>query len=59
MTLTRLALVGYRGCGKSTVGPILAARLGWDFIDADGELVRRRGQTIREIFNQHGEAAFR
>ncbi|MGL4422537.1 MAG: shikimate kinase [Gemmataceae bacterium] len=59
MTLTRLALVGYRGCGKSTIGPILAARLGWDFLDADGELVRRRGQTIREIFNQHGEAAFR
>ena len=52
-------LVGYRGAGKTTVARLLAARLGWDWIDADEELERRAGVTVREIFSAEGEAGFR
>jgi shikimate kinase len=52
-------LIGYRGSGKSTVGRIVAERLGWEFIDADELLEERHRQTIREIFAAEGEAGFR
>lgn len=52
-------LIGYRGTGKSTVGTRLAALLGWSFVDADIELERQAGRSIREIFNSGGEAEFR
>jgi len=55
----RIVLVGFMGAGKSTVGAILAERLGWRFIDADQHLQARTGSTISELFQQHGEAAFR
>ncbi len=54
-----VTLIGYRGSGKSTVAPRLAARLGWDWIDADVELERRAGRSIREIFESGGEGEFR
>lgn len=54
-----VTLIGYRGAGKSTVAPLLAARLGCDWIDADVELERRAGRTIREIFATDGEPEFR
>jgi shikimate kinase len=54
-----LALVGLRGTGKSTVGRILAERLGRPFADADVELARRAGRSIRAIFDELGEPAFR
>jgi shikimate kinase len=47
------------GCGKSTVGPLLAARLGWRFIDVDDVIEAGAGITIAEIFARHGEGAFR
>jgi len=56
MTVT---LIGFRGSGKSTVGPLLAERLGWAFIDADAEIERRAGRTIRQIFEESGEPEFR
>ena len=52
-------LVGFMGCGKSTVGSALADELGWTFIDLDEEIERREGATIAEIFDQRGEEAFR
>jgi shikimate kinase len=55
----RLTLVGYRACGKSTVGRLLAARLGCPFVDADVDLERRLGQPIAEFFATRGEPAFR
>lgn len=55
----RLYLIGYRGTGKSTVGRLVAARLGWAFVDADEELERRAGRTIADIFRTDGEPAFR
>lgn len=54
-----LVLVGLPGAGKSTVGALLAARLGCPFIDLDVEIERRAGLPIPDIFNRHGEAAFR
>ena len=54
-----LALIGYRGTGKSTVGMRLARRLQWDWLDADNELERRAGRTIKQIFATDGEPTFR
>ncbi len=54
-----VALVGYRGTGKSTVGRILADRLGRPFADADREIEARAGRPIRSIFAEDGEPAFR
>jgi shikimate kinase len=47
------------GSGKSTVGPLLAARLGWSFLDADEVIEAEAGIPIAEIFARHGEAHFR
>jgi shikimate kinase len=52
-------LVGYRGSGKTTVAAALAEALGWHWLDADAELERRQGKTIKEIFAEQGEGAFR
>lgn len=54
-----LTLIGYRATGKSTLAQPLAERLGWAWIDADIELERRAGRTIREIFDADGEPEFR
>ena len=55
----RIALVGARGSGKSCVGQCLAHKLGWSFLDADVVLEERAGQSIRSMFVNQGEAAFR
>lgn len=53
-------MVGLPGAGKSTVGPLLAERLGgWRFVDLDAEIERTTGRTVAEIFATDGEAAFR
>ncbi len=52
-------LVGFMGCGKSTVGPLLAQALGRPFIDLDEVIQRSSGRTIAEIFRDSGESAFR
>ncbi len=54
-----IVLVGLMGAGKSTVGRRLAARLGVNFLDTDDEIETAAGMTIPEIFEKHGEAAFR
>jgi shikimate kinase len=54
-----VTLIGYRGTGKTSVAPPLAHRLKFESIDADAELERHAGQTIREIFDAEGEAGFR
>ena len=55
----RIALVGLSGAGKSTVGAILAARLGWPLIDTDDLIAEREGRTPAELIEGGGEAAFR
>jgi shikimate kinase len=52
-------LVGMPGSGKSTVGPVLAERLGVPFVELDAEIERADGRTVPEIFEQAGEARFR
>jgi shikimate kinase len=55
----RIFLVGYRGAGKTTVGPVLATKLGWRFADCDDEVERAAGRTVAELFRDEGEAGFR
>ena len=52
-------LIGYMGCGKSTLGKALARRCELDFIDLDDYIEARAGKKIREIFAEEGEEAFR
>ena len=59
LSMPLLFLIGYRGSGKTTVGRLVADRLGWAFVDADSVLEERHGRTIREIFAAEGEASFR
>lgn len=47
------------GSGKSTVGPLVAAQLGWRFLDVDEVIEAEAGCTIAELFARHGEAVFR
>jgi len=54
-----IVLIGYRGSGKTTVGRLLAKRLGKPFVDCDEVIVAREGKSIREIFLTRGEEAFR
>ncbi len=54
-----ITLIGYRGTGKTTIGSLLAARLGCRAMDADEELERTGGRTIAEIFATDGEPEFR
>jgi shikimate kinase len=54
-----IVLIGLMGCGKTTVGSRLAARIGAPFRDADAEIVEAAGMTIPEIFAKLGEQAFR
>jgi shikimate kinase len=58
-TVERIVLIGFMGAGKSTVGPILAERLGWNFVDADRQLETESGVTIAQLFSTLGESAFR
>jgi shikimate kinase len=51
-----LVLMGYRGCGKTTVGRKLADRLWQKFVDTDDLVIASAGKSIREIFKQDGEA---
>ena len=52
-------LVGFMGCGKSTVGRLLADRLKWDFVDLDEEIEREAESKIVDIFEKFGEPVFR
>lgn len=52
-------LLGYMGCGKTTLGRALQARCGVRFIDLDDYIVERAGRTVPQIFASGGEAAFR
>lgn len=54
-----MAIVGYMGSGKSTVGRIVAEELGWEFVDLDAAVAERAGLSILEIFESSGEPHFR
>jgi shikimate kinase len=54
-----VAIVGYMGSGKTTVGRILARKLGWEFVDLDRTIAKEAGCVISEIFTRCGEEHFR
>ena len=54
-----VVFVGMPGCGKSTLGRVIAERFKKTFVDTDAEIVKRAGKPIPEIFADEGEAAFR
>ncbi len=56
---TNIVLIGFMGSGKSSIGRLVAQRLGFQFIDTDALIVERARVEISEIFAQQGEAAFR
>lgn len=57
--IRRVLLVGFMASGKTTVGRLLAQKLGWRFVDLDALIEERAGRTIPEIFRHEGETAFR
>lgn len=57
--VTRVALIGFMGAGKSSVGMALAVELRWRFVDLDRLIEQEQGRTIREIFAAAGESGFR
>jgi len=54
-----IALIGLRGAGKSTVGPLLAARLQTEFVELDALIEKAAGMSLGEIFTLHGEEYYR
>ena len=54
-----IILVGPMGSGKTTVGRILATKLGWRFIDTDKLIVEQTGKEISDLFQERGEVYFR
>jgi XRE family aerobic/anaerobic benzoate catabolism transcriptional regulator len=54
-----VALIGVRGCGKSTIGPLLARRLKTEFVELDHWVEKAAGMPLPEIFHLHGEAYYR
>jgi shikimate kinase len=59
LNLNTIYLVGFMGCGKSSVGKLLSKRLEVPPYDVDTTVEKQRGQTIKEIFRDEGEEAFR
>lgn len=57
--MENLILIGMMGCGKTTVGGLLAQALGRELVDTDELIEAREGKTIPEIFSQNGEEYFR
>ncbi len=58
-TPENIILCGFMGTGKTTVGKLVAERLGWRFVDTDQVIEEQQGRSIKAIFASDGEAAFR
>jgi shikimate kinase len=54
-----VALAGFMGSGKTSTGEALAELLGWDFVDLDAEIEAVENRSVRTLFQERGEAAFR
>ena len=59
LQISNISLIGMPGCGKSTIGKLLAARTGKIFVDTDSEIEKCYGMSIAEIFKKYGEKEFR
>ncbi|MFH2132131.1 MAG: shikimate kinase [bacterium] len=54
-----IVLIGFMGCGKTTIGRKLAVRLGYRFIDTDYQIEMEQNARVKEIFSRYGEPHFR
>ena len=59
IAVDRVALIGLRGAGKSTLGHLAAERLGWPFVELNKEIEREHGFSITEILNLYGQDGYR
>jgi len=59
MNYSIIYLTGFMGAGKSTIGPILANTLGWEFYDLDSVIEKDSRKKVKDIFAEHGEPYFR
>jgi shikimate kinase len=59
MNIKIVYLAGFMGAGKSTVGPILANTLGWNYFDLDKVIEEKLGKKIKTVFEENGEPFFR
>ena len=57
--MTNIVLIGFMGCGKTTLGRWLADRQQMDFVDTDELIVRLENMSVADIFEKKGEAYFR
>jgi shikimate kinase len=57
--VTRILLVGFMASGKTTIGRLVADRLGWGFVDFDSEIEQRTGTSVPDIIRRYGEPEFR
>lgn len=57
--MNRIFLIGYMGSGKTTIGKLLATRLGYSFVDMDAHIEEKQFKTISQIFAEKGEHEFR
>ena len=57
--MQNIILIGMPGCGKSTVGVVLAKALGMDFIDSDLVIQKEMGMKLSQLLDAHGDAGFR
>lgn len=55
----KIFLIGFMGCGKTTIGKLLAAKLSYSFIDLDEEIEKNQKKTINKLFHSKGEESFR
>ena len=59
MAKNKVILTGFMGCGKSTIGRILAEKRGQELLDTDHYIEQKQGRSISDIFATQGEEAFR